>query len=89
MSTQNSNLYVWAEDDIPTQTQMAQYLTNVEEIRSAVIALPTTPPTPKSMENLNYEQANNIEKILLAAENALTRLDISKIYSAEFYAAEV
>ena len=54
----------WTMWDIPTASEMERYLTNVQTIRTycgSEIELPS------SMDNLTYRDANNIEKILLAA----------------------
>lgn len=55
----------WADGDIPSETQMAAYLSNLSALRSVLAVLPTTPATPESMELLTYVTANNIEQILL------------------------
>ena len=57
----------WRMWDVPTVTQMARYINNVGAIKNRFgidIVLPT------SMNNLTFESANNIEKILLAGYEA-------------------
>lgn len=56
--------YIWYEDDVPTASQMTQYLTNVSAIKKRIKTMKTTPATPGGMALLNYLKANNIEKIL-------------------------
>lgn len=54
----------WAMWDVPTKADMNRYLGNIAVLRtlfSSDIELPDT------MENLTYETANNIERIILAA----------------------
>ena len=54
----------WGMWDIPTASDMTRYLNNIKAIKTRYninIAL------PDSMNQLTYETANNIEKILLAA----------------------
>jgi hypothetical protein len=54
----------WAMWDVPTVSDMSRYIENIRVIRTHYninIDIPTT------MNNLTYETANNIEKILLAA----------------------
>lgn len=65
---------VWSVEDIPTPDQMEQYLTSVSSIRAVVNVLKPTPNTPDSMENLTYEEANNIEQILLDVETMLNAI---------------
>lgn len=54
----------WAEPDVPTTSQMSAYLANVEELRSILSVLSSTPSTPNDMELLTWVEANNIEHIL-------------------------
>lgn len=54
----------WKMWDIPTTTEMGRYLSNIRVIRDH-FSIDTEIPT--SMSNLNYEGANNIEKILFTA----------------------
>lgn len=56
--------YEWAEEYYPTADQMAQYIANVASLRQAVPIDIIAPVTPKSMERLDYVQANKIEQIL-------------------------
>lgn len=63
---------IWTEYDTPTASQMAQYLANVEAIRSVLAVLPTTPNTPESMAALTWAKANDIEQILCDIDTLLT-----------------
>lgn len=86
--------------DIPTVTQMQQYLANISTLR-AVIALPSgTPSVPADMNGLTYQEANAIEQILetvyAAAEELLDRLKgyadraaASWVYSGQPYSGLV
>ena len=64
----------WKQSDVPTASQMASYLSNVEAIRSVLEVLPTTPETPESMEALTWVEANNIEQILVDVEKVITSM---------------
>ena len=58
----------WGAWDIPRTSDMTRYLNNIKTIKTRYninIAL------PDSMNHLTYETANNIEKILLAAYEAI------------------
>lgn len=60
----------WRMWDIPKATDMERYLHNIRVIRDAFtidIELPAT------MDNLTYNEANNIEKILLTAYEEVTK----------------
>ena len=64
----------WQQSDVPTASQMASYLSNVEAIRSVLEVLPATPETPESMELLTWVEANNIEQILVDVETVITSM---------------
>lgn len=55
---------LWEDADIPTVSQMEQYISNVEAIRATLAVLPATPNTPTDMELLTWMDANDIEQIL-------------------------
>lgn len=55
----------WTEDDHMSPYQASVYLHDLVEMRSQYAMLPTTPNVPKTMENLTYQKANDIEQILL------------------------
>lgn len=59
----------WVESDIPIQTQMAQYLTNIHNLRNCLPYV--APNAPNDMQKLTYTEANNIEEILYTLENVL------------------
>lgn len=79
--------YTWFEDDIPTPSQMTQYLANVAAIRAAITA--DTPATPESMANLTYTEANDIEQILIDIDDALTRAAAAWFYSGDLFSGEI
>ena len=54
----------WTDEDVPTQSQMEQYIENVQAVRGALNVLHTTPQSPQSMELLNFTKANDMEQIL-------------------------
>ena len=64
----------WAEGDIPTLSQMEQYLQNVSNIRAVLEVLQTTPPVPSDMVGLTFEEANDIERILVDVETVINRV---------------
>ena len=62
----------WKMWDIPTATEMSRYLANINAIRNLVADNESIPVAPASMNNLTYNDANNIELILSAAYESLT-----------------
>ena len=73
----------------PTAAQMQQYLDNVAAIRSTLTVFASTPETPGDMQKLTYEEANNIEKILLDIDAMLVLISRSWYFSGELFAGEV
>lgn len=79
----------WTGSDIPTAGQMAGYLRDVAALRGAIAVMASTPPTPDSANNLTWQEANNIEQILLDVDELLTRMAAAWFYSGDLYAGEV
>ena len=88
----------WAELDSPTPEQMARYIENVKALRSALDY--ATSDLPGSMDNLDIDGANAIEKALKGLDEAISAFDAKTkvnldntasvwIYSGEIYASEV
>ena len=49
----------WTVEDIPVQSQMQDYLANVQTLRDAIEVLQTTPQVPESMALLDLETVIN------------------------------
>ena len=79
----------WLESDIPTESSMERYLEDVETIRSTLTVLPGTPEVPADMVGLTYEEANDIERILLAVDALITNMINAYFYSNEIVCGEV
>lgn len=60
----------WTMWDIPTESDMIRYLNNIEAIRRTLSITVGVPLTPLTMNNLTYNDANNIELIILAVAEA-------------------
>lgn len=61
----------WKMWDIPTASEMNRYLGNITQIRSLISDNDNVPTPPSSMNNLTYNDANNIELILSAVYESL------------------
>ena len=79
----------WTVSDIPTAGQMAAYLQDVAALRGAIAVMASTPPTPDSANGLTWQEANDIEQIILDVDELLTRMAAAWFYSGELYAGEV
>lgn len=73
--------YTWYESDIPTDTQMAQYLSNVLSIWDTIMGDPTLPET---MSNLTQEGANQIEAALIEINTAIEQIIAAMARSNSF-----
>lgn len=74
----------WTGVDMPQKSDMTRYITNVKKIRHAVPHHNSMAAAPDSMNGLNHNDANNIEKILLAAhENTDHIVRFGELYSGE------
>ena len=74
----------WGMWDIPTKSEMLRYITNIKKIRQAVMNLNDIAAAPDGMHGLNYSDANNIEKILLAAHDHTDRIyRVGELFSGE------
>ena len=56
--------YTWYEEDIPSQTQMEQYLSNVERMGRTLAGQADMSGLPVTMEYLTWQEANAIEQLL-------------------------
>lgn len=79
----------WTDSDIPKESDMQTYLEDVEILRSALTVLPETPEVPEDMEELTYEEANDIERILLVVDALITNMINAYFYSNEINCGEV
>ena len=62
----------WSNTDSPTSSQMQEYLNDIQTIRNAVVAFPTTPDAPKTMESIDWKTANIIEQIMVDIDMILS-----------------
>lgn len=61
----------WSNTDSPTSSQMQEYLNDIQTIRNSVVAFPTTPDAPETMESIDWKTANNIEQIMVDIDRIL------------------
>lgn len=62
----------WSVSDIPSPEEMDGYLADLAVLRRTIAVLPTTPDVPPDMEGLTWQEANDIERILLDVDGLLT-----------------
>lgn len=86
--TEEMDPYTWYESDIPTESLMTAYLSNIEAIRSTLEVLFVTPETPESMEALTWVEANNIEQILIDINQLIINMSAAWFFSGDLYSGE-
>lgn len=80
---------LWNRSKFPHLSEMERYLANISTLRALLPMASDVPQVPPDMDHLNYEEANDIEKILLAIDDAITRITKGWYYSGDIYAGEV
>lgn len=80
---------LWEIKDVPIRSEMERYLGNVRKLREIFVVPDGTPDVPIDMNRLTYEEANNIEKILLVVDEIITNISLAWFYCSEVYAGEV
>ena len=79
----------WTYTDFPELAQMERYLENGRRLRQALPMAANVPQVPANMNKLTYEDANNIEKILLVIDDVITNISLAWYYSGDLFAGEV
>lgn len=61
----------WTDEDWQTPSEMRQYLSNLNRLK-AVFSTPVE--LPENTEKIGYQDANNIEQLLLVIDETITRV---------------
>ena len=61
----------WTVADIPTQTQMSAFLSDLQFLKNSVSGIMIQ--IPSTMNNLDFRTANQIEQLIIAVYNAINR----------------
>jgi hypothetical protein len=64
----------WSEDEIPSSNQLSYYLSCIKSLRNILTVYQETPQVPSSMSIINYQDANDIEKILFDIDELITNM---------------
>lgn len=79
----------WAEGEIPTAADLSLYLSYVEAVRSALAQYQKTPKTPADVGSLNYQDANDIEQIMIDVDQLITNMLAARYFCGDLYSGEV
>jgi hypothetical protein len=80
------NARTWEAGEILTDAEIGRYLANIAAIRAAYYVKDETPQTPVISQWIDYEIANDIEKILSDIEALIDDMAGSSPLSGTFYA---
>lgn len=78
----------WAVGEIPTATDLSHYLSCVEAVRAAMAQYRRTPKTPADVGSLNYQDANDIEQILIDVDQLITNMLAARHFCGDLYSGE-
>ena len=79
----------WQMSDIFTVENTEYYIESLRLLRKWFVTWKTTPPTPERMSGLTYQEANNIEKILIDIDELIAKMQKNYVYSGEVFCGEV
>lgn len=79
----------WTPTDYPSEKDMERYYGNVKAIRGLISVYSTTPPAPTTDKRLNYQMANDLEKILVDVNDLLDKMEKTWLYSGDIFCGEV
>ena len=79
----------WKNTDIPTMAEFTAYIEAVETIRRGMSHKATTPPTPENTGSLDYQEANDIEQILIDIDSLINTMLKARLFMGEFFCGEI
>ena len=79
----------WAEGYTPAPADLDRYIANIHTLRPILPTLPGTPEAPATMDGIDWQGANDIEKILLDIETVIERMVAAFWYMGELFMGEV
>lgn len=80
---------VWTNNEWVTENEATRYLRNIEMLRNAFVAPSNMPKVPQNLDDLTYQEANDIERILEMLDLIITNVSKSWYYSNDLFSGEV
>lgn len=78
----------WVKEDKSTLEQSEGYVSNVKRIRETFPFVPDLPEAPSDMQSFTFQEANNLEKILVQVESMFQWMDKSYLMAGEAMCGE-
>lgn len=79
----------WDTSEIVTAKYFSEYLGAVRYVRDVMTQYSTTPPAPVDTGSLDYQGANDIEKILLDIDELITKMFAARYFCGELFSGEI
>lgn len=79
----------WTTYEYLLFAEAERYLHNVDTIKSCFISPDNMPDVPTDLDNLNFQEANDIEKILYMVDAIITNIPQAWLYSGDIFTGEV
>ncbi len=81
--------HTWSVEDIPNESDLFRYFSNVSALREAVTVWASTPPAPGSIGGFGANEANALEQILVDVDLVLARISQAWFHLGDLYSGEV
>lgn len=79
----------WQMTDFMNKDESDRYLYNMRVLRSALTMPANAPEVPADMDRFTYQEANDIESILLLIDSIITNIIAAWYFSGEVFSGEV
>lgn len=79
----------WIRTEFMNVSEAQRYLQNIRDLRSQFVQPDGTPEVPDDMDGFTYEEANDIERILVIIDEYITKIEQAFFYSGELYGGEI
>ena len=79
----------WTVQDKPQKVDFERYCQNVKTLRDLLTVYSTTPQAPTTTKKLDYQMANDLEKILVDVNDLINKMEKTWFYSNDVFCGEV
>lgn len=80
---------VWEISEYVTKSDSERYLGNVAIIKSCFATPSDMPEVPTDLDKLTFQEANDIEQIILMVDTIITQISKAWLYSGDVFSGEV